>query len=212
MRRPTVLPCSANSIGSGDCNFFVPPSLNAGEGPVLWSAEADTSAVLLTHAPTILPAADNLFPELRETSARSDEQGVHFLLTAGGQTVRLLRLTAIPADTPVAALVPLDADGFDRIEGIDRLLRVLQGRPVRDDRRLTRQKKRRHRHMLQATDGRMNGATYREIAGVIFGVDRAASEPWKTSALRDTTSALVKDGLAMIAGGYRALLRYRRRA
>ena len=38
---------------------------------MLWSAEADTSAVLLTHAPTILPAADNLFTELRETSARS---------------------------------------------------------------------------------------------------------------------------------------------
>ena len=179
---------------------------------MLWSAEADTSAVLLTHAPAILPAADNLFTELRGTSARSDEQGVHFLLTAGGQTIRLVRLTGIPADAHLAALVPLDADAFDRIKAIDRLLRALKGRPVPDDRRLTRQQKRRHRHMLQATDWRMNGATYRDIAGVIFGVDRAASEPWKTSALRDATSALVKDGLAMIAGGYRALLRHRRRA
>jgi len=66
--------------------------------------------------------------------------------------------------------------------------------------------------MLQAIDGRMNGASYRQIAGVIFGVDRVASEPWKTSALRDTTTSLVRDGFAMIAGGYRALLRLRRRS
>lgn len=177
---------------------------------MLWSAEADTSAVLLTHAPTILPAADNLLSELRETAARSDEQGVHFLLTAGEQTVRLVRLPGVPADMRVAALVPLDADGFDRIEAIDRLLRALQGRPVPGDGRLTRQQKRRHRHMLQATDGRMNGATYREIAGAIFGDGRVAAEHWKTSTLRVTTSALVKDGMAMIAGGYRTLLRHRR--
>ena len=49
-------------------------------------------------------------------------------------------------------------------------------------------------------------------AGVIFGVDRVASEPWKTSALRDATTALVREGLAMIAGGYRTLLRHRRRS
>ena len=66
--------------------------------------------------------------------------------------------------------------------------------------------------MLQAVDGRMNGATYREIAGVIYGVSRVASDPWKSSALRDATMDLVKDAFAMIAGGYRVLLRHRRRS
>jgi hypothetical protein len=94
---------------------------------VLWSAEADTSAVLLTHVPTILPAAGNLFTELRETTTFSDEQGVHFLLETGRQTIRLLRLADVPANAPLAALVPLDPDGFDRIEALDRLLRGLQG-------------------------------------------------------------------------------------
>ena len=102
-----------------------------------WSAEADTGAVLLTHAPTILPTAGNLFTELRETTPHSDEQGVHFLLNAGGQTIRLVRLAGVAADTPLAALVPLDPDGHDRIEAIDRLLRALQGRTVSADRRLT---------------------------------------------------------------------------
>jgi hypothetical protein len=179
---------------------------------VFWSADADTSAVLLTQLPITLPTAGNLSSELRDPAARSDDQGEHMLLAAGNQTIRLVRLAGVPAGTPLAALVPLDIDGFDRIEAIDRLLRGLLGRTVPDGRRLTQQQKRRHRFMLQATDGRIDGATYRDIAGVIFGVDRVASEPWKTSALRDATSALVKDGLAMIAGGYRALLRHRRRA
>ncbi|WP_259668309.1 DUF2285 domain-containing protein [Rhizobium lentis] len=146
-----------------------------------------------------------------EPAASVDEDGTHFLLEAGGQTIRLLRLAGVPPDIPLAALVPLDPDGFDRAEAIYRLLRALLGRTVPEDRRLTPQQKRRQRFMLQATDGRMNGATYREIASVIYGVDRVASEPWKTSALRDATTALVKDGLAMIAGGYRTLLRHRRR-
>jgi hypothetical protein len=177
---------------------------------VLWSAEADTSAVLLTHAPTILPTADNLFPELRETAVLLDEQGVHFLLEASGHTIRLVRLAGVAADIPLAALVPLDPNGHDRIEAIDRLLRALQGRTVPADRRLTQQQKRRHRHMLQATDGHLNGASYRQIADVLYGIERIRAEHWKTSALRDSVIGLVEGGLAMIAGGYRQLLRHRR--
>lgn len=177
---------------------------------MVWSAEADTSAVLLTHAPTILPTAGNFFTELREATPLSDEQGVHFLLKAGGQTMRLVRLAGVAADMPLAALVPLDAIGHDRIEAIDRLLRALQGRTVPADRRLTQQQKRRHRHMLQATDGHLNGASYRQIADVIYGIERIRAEHWKTSALRDSVIGLVEGGLAMIAGGYRQLLRHRR--
>jgi hypothetical protein len=178
---------------------------------VFWCPEADTSAVLLAPMPSVLPAADNLFPLLDMPTARADEDGTHVLFAVDDATVRLLRLAGVRPDRPLAALVPLDGDGFDRMAAIDRLLRALLGMAVPRDGRLTPQQKRRQRHMLQATDGRLNGATYREIAGVIFGVDRVASEPWKTSALRDATTALVRDGLAMIAGGYRALLRHRRR-
>jgi hypothetical protein len=58
----------------------------------------------------------------------------------------------------------------------------------------------------------MNGATYREIAKVVYGVSRVDDAPWKTSALRDSIIALVRNGLAMIDGGYRQLLRHRRRS
>lgn len=65
--------------------------------------------------------------------------------------------------------------------------------------------------MLQAVDGHKHGASYREIAEVIYGTNRIRDEHWKTSALRDSVIGLVKGGLAMVAGGYRRLLRHRRR-
>ncbi|RWH39204.1 MAG: DUF2285 domain-containing protein [Mesorhizobium sp.] len=209
MREQTVPYCEPNSTGGGVCSFFVPPSLSAGEGPVFWSAEADTSAVLLTQSPIMLPTAGNLSSELREPAARSDDQGAHSLLAFGNQSIRLVQLPGVTPGTPLAALVPLDGDGHDRIAAIDRLLRALQGRAVPDDRRLTPQQKRRHRRMLQAIDGSMTGASYRVIADVLFGPDRVAAEPWKTSALRASVIGLVKGGHAMMAGGYRQLLRHR---
>lgn len=179
---------------------------------MFWSVEADTSAVLLTHAPAILPAVGNLSAALRETSPRADEQGVHSLFKAGDQTVRLVRLPGVSMDAPLAALVPLDANGADRIEALERLLRALRGRNVADDRRLTRQQRRRHKHMLRAFDGHRSGASYREIAAIIFGHGRVDSEPWKTSTARASVIGLVKDGQALIAGGYRRLLHHRRKA
>ena len=169
--------------------------------------------MLLTAAPSILPADSNLFTVVQETAARADEQGVHFRHDPGdGQVLHLLRLADVAGGEPLAALVPLDPDGLDRLEAVQRLLKSLLGRAVPPDTRLTSQQRRRIRHMLQAVDGRMNGATYREIAGVIYGVSRVASDPWKSSALRDATMDLVKDAFAMIAGGYRVLLRHRRRS
>lgn len=178
---------------------------------MFWSVEADTSAVLLTQSPIVLPTAGNLSSELRDPAAQSDDQGEHMAFAIGNQTIRLLRLPGAPAGTALAALVPLDADGFDRIDAIDRLLRALQGRTVPDDRRLTPQQRRRHRQMLQATDGRLNGASYRDVAIAMFGPRRVTAEPWKTSPLRATIIGLVHGGRAMIAGGYRQLLRHRRK-
>ena len=60
--------------------------------------------------------------------------------------------------------------------------------------------------MLRACDGRRVGAAYREIAGALHGAGRIADEPWKTSSLRDATLRLVRDGQAMIQGGYLRLL------
>ena len=74
--------------------------------------------MLLTAAPSILPADINLFTVVQETAARSDEWGVHFLHDPGdGQVLHLLRLTGVAGGEPLAALVPLDLDGLDRLDG-----------------------------------------------------------------------------------------------
>lgn len=122
------------------------------------------------------------------------------MLTAGTST-----------EKPTVAILPLGSDGLDRIDAVVRLWRALHKLRVPPDSRLTAQQRHRLRRMLQAVDGHTEGATYREIAEAIFGPARLADTAWKTSALRDVTIDLVKDGLALIAGGYRALLRRRRR-
>jgi hypothetical protein len=65
--------------------------------------------------------------------------------------------------------------------------------------------------MMQAADGRANGASYRAIATALYGQARVASNPWKTSPLRDAVVGLVKSGTNMIGGAYLQLLRHRRR-
>lgn len=188
------------------------PGLRAHDARVLWAPEVFTSTVFLIDSP--FPPSDrgNLFRTVGNGIGTTDSQGVHSRYDLGnGDRLQILTLFPATMDQPLAALVPLDADGPDRLEAIDRLLRALLGRPVPPDTRLTPQQRRRARHMLQAADGRGNGASYRDIASVLFGPDRVADQPWKSSPLRDVTMDLVRDAFAMIAGGYRALLRRRRR-
>ena len=179
---------------------------------MLWSAEADTSVVVLTSVPAALPDDRNFAGQLLDSAILTDEDGTHLLQPVDGRELHLVRPPGVEADRPLAALVPLDPTGLDRLDAVDQLLRAMLGRRVSPDPRLTRQQRRRLRHMLQAVDGREQGATYREIAAVLFGAERVASDPWKTSALRDATMALVRDGKATIAGGYRGLLWRKRRA
>lgn len=80
------------------------------------------------------------------------------------------------------------------------------------DKRMTAQQRRRLRLMMQAADGRANSASYREIGTVLFGRERVASGPWKTSSLRDMVIGLVEGAATLIGGGYLQLLRHRRRS
>lgn len=180
---------------------------------VYWSPDIDTGVVLLTTAPSVSPSDNNFSSSLNDADERADDQGDHSRHDLGdGHHLHILRLTGIEADQPLAAIIPLDLDGFDRVEALIRLLKALHGRAVPPDTRLTPQQLRRTRQMLQAVDGHMNGATHRDIAAAIYGAEDIADETWKSSSRRYATIDLIKDGLAMIAGGYRKLLHHRRRS
>ncbi|MGY3146385.1 hypothetical protein ACVWYQ_003384 [Bradyrhizobium sp. USDA 3397] len=64
---------------------------------------------------------------------------------------------------------------------------------------------------LRAVDGSLEGHSYREIAQGLFGKHRIPDRTWKTHDLRSRTIRLVKTGLHLVRGGYRALLRRKRK-
>jgi hypothetical protein len=208
------LPPSASprSFGSGGgCAFAVDPVLNATDATVYWAPDVDPGTVILT-APPLAPVITSIVPsDLNDDTARIGPDGLSIRHGRGTSEVRLFLTPGTSLESPLVALVPLGSDGLDRIEAVSRLWRAVNNRRVPADPRLTNQQRRRLRQMLRAVDGHTQGASYREIAQAIFGPARIADTSWKTSALRDVTIDLVKDGLALIAGGYRALLRRRRR-
>lgn len=178
---------------------------------VYWQPEIDPGTVILTAKTPVMRLDPISLPEIDETATHRDPEGLSLRIGDNAEQVRLLLIDDARPDVPLAALVPLDETCLDRIEALTRLSRFLRGHPLVADPRLTAQRRRRLRRMLQAIDGHIAGATYREIANTIYGTSRVAADPWKTSALRDSTIALVRDGRAMINGGYRRLLRHPRR-
>jgi hypothetical protein len=178
---------------------------------IYWQPEVDPGTLILTARPSFSEQGHTPFPEIDQVTTRCDPEGLSLRIGHGAESVSLLMIDDAQPGKPLAAVIPLDESCSDRIAALIRLSQLLWDRPPIDDTRLTAQRRRRLRRMLQAVDGHLTGATYREIANAIYGQSRVASDAWKTSALRDSTIALVKDGRALIDGGYRTLLRHRRR-
>jgi hypothetical protein len=179
---------------------------------VFWVPEEDTGSIILTPAPAPFAAdsATNLHPGSGDQATEQSPHVLHDL--ANGQRLHLALPAGGSARQPLVAVIPLGIEGFDRMEAVARLLASLHGRAIPPDTRLTRQQLTRARRMLQAVDGHRAGASQREIAKVIFRLKSIQRDDWQTAPERYATMDLIKDGLAMIAGGYRRLLRHRRRS
>jgi hypothetical protein len=198
------------SACAGGCNFPANPGRSAIDEPIHWTTEADPGKILLIATPGIISAGAPL-PALDPSAAHRSTHELHAIQGDGGSAVPFVLIDDAAPDQALAAVIPLDTDAPDRLDAVSRLLRALTTPPPPADLRVTPQRRRRLRHMLRAFDGRASRATYREIAEVMFGASRVASDAWKTSPLRDATIRLARDGLAMVNGGYRDLLRRRRR-
>jgi hypothetical protein len=177
---------------------------------IYWQPEVDPDTVILTARPSFSEQDPVPFPEIDQVTTRYDLEGLSLRIGHGAASVRLLLIEGAQPGMPLAALIPMDESCAGRIAALIRLSQLLWNRPPIADTRLTAQRRRRLRSMLQAVDGHLSGASYRDIANAIYGPSRVATDPWKTSALRDSTIALVRDGRALIDGGYRSLLRQRR--
>jgi hypothetical protein len=60
---------------------------------------------------------------------------------------------------------------------------------------------------IRALDAWLQGNSYRDIAVGLFGRERISGRSWKAHDLRSLTIRMVKTGIALMRGGYRALLR-----
>jgi hypothetical protein len=193
------------SVSAGGYDFPADPSLDELHASVFWLVRQDPSVVVLTSpTPDVfdIRGAPKLPPAIQEIV---DDQGVHRLVQLGaGDAIQILATT--PA--PVAALVPLDLEGFDRLEAVRRLLAAIHHRAIPPDTRMTPQQKARATRMLRAFDGARHGATQREIASVILRLDPLERDEWQDSSARHAIKALLRDARAMIAGGYLRLLRH----
>lgn len=112
-----------------------------------------------------------------------------------------------PAD---AVILPLDTFFPLRIASALRLWRALNGRsPGPDPQRLTRQRRIRLVLALRALDGRLAGASYREVAEALFGPLKLRGDAdWNSHDLRDRAIRLARLGADLMRGGYRRLLLY----
>ena len=143
---------------------------------------------------------------------RQASDGWHVLLRIGGVEHRLWLREPPVAGSAYAAELRFDGDFEIRAHAAHRLWRALNGRPAGPVlHELSPQRRQRLALALRALDARIEGNSYREIAEGLFGPRRIPERAWKSDDLRNRTIRLVRDGIALMRGGYRALLRQARR-
>jgi hypothetical protein len=139
---------------------------------------------------------------------RQGPDGWHGVVALAGAIHRLY-LPAIPAKgAPLLIELPLDANSDIRLQAAHRFWCAIDGRRLgASPLALPLRRRRRFALMIRALDASLAGHSYREIAEGLFGKERVRGRSWKDSDLRSLTIRLVKNGIALMRGGYRALLR-----
>jgi hypothetical protein len=149
---------------------------------------------------------------LADGEFRHGPDGWHGVIVLAGAMHRLF-LPAMPAKgAPLSIDLPLDANTDIRLQAAHRFWCAIDGRRLgASPLALSPQRRRRFVLKMRALDAWLAGHSYREIAEGLYGKERVASRSWKDGDLRSQIIRLVKDGIALMRGGYRALLRSPRR-
>ena len=171
---------------------------------VLWAPQALPTVVTVTTAPPDVADPEFQRPSLSlEPTVVAD--GAERIIKSKGTTLRV-HIDPTGAE-PLAVLLPLDQLFEIRATAAIRLWRSLSGRtPGPDPAALSKARRNRLILALRAVDGRLDGATYREIADGLFDVSDISGRSWKSHDLRDRTIRLVRYGRDMMRSGYRRLL------
>jgi hypothetical protein len=202
MRCPRHLP------KNGGCPFVADPDIPAPEAEAAWTPAADPSMLIVQAPPPQLTAAAVTDPAIDLITIVPGYQR----LNIGGAIFRVRADGTMSLDGQTVAIVPLDDATPDRLEALARFWHGWRRPPAAADLRLTPQRRGRLRQMLRAVDARTERATYRDIAGALFPQHQIEAAAWAGDALRETTIRLARDGMKLVGGGYRELLRRPRKA
>ena len=138
-------------------------------------------------------------------------EGIYAELSALMPGVQVLIFGATSASDPVALVVPFDRLFEDRVEAARRLWRALDRGAAAKSPTISAQRRQRLKLVLRTLDADLAGVGYRDIALALFGDRVPRDAAWRTHALRSFTVRLVRDGRALMRGGYLRLLRPDRR-
>ena len=195
------------SVGGYD---FAGLSETADSKSVRWTLSALPTTTILTTCGADF--ADARFSENYQALASLAPAKGEELLEHRGGPFRVL-IDALGNGSP-AVVLPLDRLFEIRARTAVRLWRALTGvAPGADPAAFSQQRQARLLEALRALDARQDGASYREIADILFGRRPITSSSWKTHSLRDRIIRIVRLGETLMRGDYRRLLLhpYRRR-
>jgi hypothetical protein len=195
---------------NGGCLFAADPDQAFDRQSIFWAPEALSTVLSLREgvAPGDSGQYDLDLTTLTGGEFRHGLDGWHSIVPLAGATHRFY-LPAIPAKgSPLLIELPLDANSDIRLQAAHRFWCAIEGRRLgAPPLALSLQRRRRFVLTIRALDGWLAGHSYREIAEVLFGKERVLTRSWKDHDLRSLTIRLVKNGTALMRGGYRALLR-----
>lgn len=190
--------------------FAADPDRSFVEQTIFWAPEALVTVIPVRPALLVTSHVHISFnlSDLGDGQLRQGPDGWHAVLHLHGVEHRVWLKEAPVVAITYAVELPLDRDFEFRADAGRRLWRGLCGRPQGEPlHALSPNWRRRLALALRALDARMDGATYREIAEVMFPNERISERDWKTHDLRNRIIRLAQTGSAMMRGGYRALLR-----
>jgi hypothetical protein len=199
-----------DSEKNGGSLFAADPEQAFDRQSIFWAPEALSTVLSLRQYGAASDAGQFAldWTGLANSELRHAPDGWHGVVALAGVTHRLY-LEAIPAKgAPLSIELPLDANSDIRLQAAHRFWCAIDGRrPGLSPLAFPPQRRRRFVLMMRALDAWLAGHSYREIAEGLFGKERVGRRSWKDSDLRSHIIRLVKSGIALMRGGYRALLR-----
>ena len=194
---------------NGGYDFVADPRNSGLVQPIFWTPQADPATLPFTVGPS--PAGD--------LSVRVNDLQAHAIIEHDAALIRLalrgepydVALTDVDDSRPLGAFVMFDELTPDRLTAVERLWHAMFGKRVPPDLRMTLQRRQRARQMLRAVDARQSGAIYRVVAEHLFPQHKIDTASWVGDPIREITIRLARDGMKLVRGGYRTLLRRPRR-